>query len=354
MADAFLNGRAVSFDQAVEGAVRLFAGARAPLVSGLAADTAAIGAALALARRLGAAVDHVHGRTLAMLAGVLASTGTLSATPGEVRARSDVLLLTGPQGDGALLGYVAAGAATTVVAVGADVRRLKRDGRRLLTVPASGDGEILAALASIKAALAGRLPNPPRAIAQAAEALGGAAYGAALYDPSSIGEPALTLLMALVNSLNATSRFTSMALPVPGNGMGALLVSGWTAGCPLPFGHRSDGETDHDPLRYDTARLVASGACDAVLWLDTLGTGVTAPVRRAPCVTIAAEPVHGADVSFVAGVPGRDHDGVLYRAEIATLAHHPATAGSNLPVAADVISAIAAALPKRPAKEARR
>jgi formylmethanofuran dehydrogenase subunit B len=338
MADAFLNGRAVSFDQAVEGAVRLFAGARAPLVSGLAADTAAIGAALALARRLGAAVDHVHGRTLAMLAGVLASTGTLSATPGEVRARSDVLLLAGPQGDGALLGYVAAGAATTVVAVGADVRRLKRDGRRLLTVPASGDGEILAALASIKAALAGRLPNPPRAIAQAAEALGGAAYGAALYDPSSIGEPALTLLMALVNSLNATSRFTSMALPVPGNGMGALLVSGWTAGC----------------LLYDTARLVASGACDAVLWLDSLGTGVTAPVRRAPCVTIAAEPVHGADVSFVAGVPGRDHDGVLYRAEIATLAHHPATAGSNLPVAADVISAIAAALPKRPAKEARR
>ena len=354
MAEAFVNGRAVPATEAVDAAARLLAGACAPLVSGLAADAAAISAAMDLAKRLGAAVDHAHGPTLAKLAGVMASTGTLSAPPSEVRARSDVLLLAGPLGDGALSAYVAAGVATTVVAVGADARRMKRDGRRLVQVPAAGDREVLAALAAIRAALAGRLAKPPRAIAHAAAALGGAAYGAALYDPVSLPEPALTLLMGLVDDLNRNTRFTSMALAVPGNGMGALLVSGWTAGCPLPYGHRGDGETDHDPLRYDTARLLDAGACDAVLWLDTLGTGVAPPVRRAPCVTIGAGPVAGAAVAFVAGTPGRDHDAVIYRAEIATLAQHPATAASDAATAASLIAAIEAALPKRAAREAQR
>ena len=354
MAEAYLNGRAVPATEAVDAAARLLAGARAPLVSGLAADTAAIRAAMNLARRLGAAVDHAHGPVLSKLAAVMASTGTLSAPPSEVRARADVLLLAGPQGDGALGAYVAAGVATTVVAVGADARRLKRDGRRVIAVPASGDGAVLAALAAIRAALAGRLPKPSRAIAQAVDALRAAAYGAAIYDPSSLDEPALTLLMGLVDDLNAATRFTSMALAVPGNGMGALLVSGWTAGCPLPYCHRGDGETDHDPFRHDTTRLLDAGACDAVLWLDTLGTGVAAPVRRAPCVAIGGGPVAGAAVSLVAGVPGRDHDAVMYRAEIATLAHHPATAASHAATATSLIAAIEAALPKRPAKEARR
>lgn len=353
MAEAFLNGRAVSFDQAVGEAARLLSGARLPLVSGLSADAAATTAALQLARRLNAVVDHAQGRTLAKLSAVLASTGTLSATPSEVRARSDVLLLAGPAGDGALLDYAAAGAAGAVIALGAEPRRIKRDGRTVLTVPAADDAALVGVLSSLRAALAGRLPRLPRALTQAVETLRGATYGAALYDPAALSEPAMTMLMALVNDLNAHTRFTSMALGVPGNGMGALLAAGWVAGSPLPFAHRSDGETVHDPFCCDGARLLAAGECDAVLWLDTLG-GTAPATGKTPCVAIALAPKPGATVSFVAGRPGVDHDGVLYRGEIATLANHPATHPRPVTTAASVIEAISAALPARRAREARR
>jgi formylmethanofuran dehydrogenase subunit B len=135
--------------------------------------------------------------------------------------------------------------------------------------------------------------------------------------------------------------------------MGALLAAGWAAGSPLPFAHLGDGETVHDPFRYDAGRLIASGECDAVLWLDTLGEVLSA-TGRTPCVAIGLAPTPGAAVSFLAGRPGVDHDGVLYRGEIATLANHPATHPRSVATAAAVIAAIDAALPCRRGREAGR
>ncbi|MFO1089544.1 MAG: hypothetical protein U1E46_08170 [Hyphomicrobiales bacterium] len=353
MADVLLRGRAASLDQAIGEAARLLSDARFPLIAGLAADAAAIRAAVRLARRLNAAVDHAAGPVLSRIGSVMAGGGTLVATPAEVRTRAETLLIVGPLGGSSLFGYVSAGAARNAVAIGAPEETKALKGRKLAVAPlAAGDRTALAAtLASLRATVSQKLPNPSRELAAAADVLRNATFGAALYDPAALDEPALAMLMALVNDLNAEHRFTSLAMPVAGNGMGALMAGGWLADAPLPFAFRADGEAVSDPWRFDAARLAHSGECDAALWLDTLGGSAPRWLAAVPGIAISNSVVPGAAVSIAAGAPGVDHDAILYRAEAATLSAYAATAPSDAPDAASIIDAIAAALPSRVAKK---
>ena len=57
---AWIDGRPVTLKVAVAEAAKLLSTSRFPVIAGLGADVAGTRAAIALAERLGAAVDHMH------------------------------------------------------------------------------------------------------------------------------------------------------------------------------------------------------------------------------------------------------------------------------------------------------
>ena len=64
MGDARIDGRPVALDLAIAQAARLLGASRLPLIAGLGTDIAGARAAIALADRIGAVVDHMHGQAL--------------------------------------------------------------------------------------------------------------------------------------------------------------------------------------------------------------------------------------------------------------------------------------------------
>ncbi|MEM7192097.1 MAG: hypothetical protein AAF405_04370, partial [Pseudomonadota bacterium] len=88
-------GRITSLDSTLQRAAELLAKARFPVIGGLFTDVNGATAALALARKLGAAVDHAASDGIARAARVMRETGSTPASFGEVRNRADTIVLLG-------------------------------------------------------------------------------------------------------------------------------------------------------------------------------------------------------------------------------------------------------------------
>src|SRR5262249_56820328 len=95
MGHAWIDGRPVALQAAISEAAKLLAACRAPVLAGLGTDIAGARAVIALAQRLGAAVDHMHADTVLCDLAVMREAGTMVTTPNEARLRADVLLLIG-------------------------------------------------------------------------------------------------------------------------------------------------------------------------------------------------------------------------------------------------------------------
>src|SRR3981189_34833 len=68
---------------------------RGCVVAGMGPDIAGARAAIALAERIGAAVDHMNSGAVLRDVEVMRTAGMVLTTPNEVRLRADVLLLIG-------------------------------------------------------------------------------------------------------------------------------------------------------------------------------------------------------------------------------------------------------------------
>src|SRR5271170_4342233 len=94
---AWIAGEPAALDAAVAEAAQLLAASRHPLIAGLGTDVAGARAAIALARRTGAVIDHMNSEALFRDLDVMRSSGVMLTTPLEVRVRADTLLLAGPE-----------------------------------------------------------------------------------------------------------------------------------------------------------------------------------------------------------------------------------------------------------------
>ena len=92
---AWIDGKEVSRKAAISEAARLLAASRVPLIAGLGTDIAGARAAIALASRIGAAIDHMHADALLRRLDVMRSADLMTTTPAEARLRADCLLLVG-------------------------------------------------------------------------------------------------------------------------------------------------------------------------------------------------------------------------------------------------------------------
>src|SRR5262245_29595905 len=121
---AWIDGKATTLKAAIAEAADLLSSSRFPLIAGLGTDIAGARAAIALARRIGAVIDHMHARPLLTHLDVVRESGTLITTYGDAKARADRVLLVGPSVGTAFPGLRELVAGPTGREVGASAGRI--------------------------------------------------------------------------------------------------------------------------------------------------------------------------------------------------------------------------------------
>ncbi|MCC3247164.1 formylmethanofuran dehydrogenase [Methylocystis sp. WRRC1] len=358
MSKATLDGKAIALEDAYRQAARILGGANFPLVAGLGADVPGARAAILLAERLRGAFDHMASSDSLVDLDVKRSFGMFTTTPNEARVRSDVVVLVGPGLTRIWPGMLER------LALGQPPRHGSQAGhpRKVIWIgPEPGEAANVAAkvipaalheIPGVLAAWRARVGGRPVALENAkvelidgvAETLKGAHFGCFVWAAAS-GLDALTveMLQALVTDLNVTTRFTGIHIGGRAGASGVTQVAGWMTGFPPRTGF-GRGYPEHDPWRFEAARLVDSGEADAALWISAFD-GERPPWSRGdiPLVTLApagAEPSRGLYIEV--GKPGVTHDGVLMAQETGGMTLRAATAPSDAPTVAQVIDAIMA------------
>ncbi|MBO0752608.1 MAG: formylmethanofuran dehydrogenase, partial [Bradyrhizobiaceae bacterium] len=326
------------------------------------ADVAGARAAVALAQRLGGALDHMHGEALLRDLDAMREGGTMIVAPSEAKVRADTVLLVGP-GVGLsehplsqqVLGTTATGGVTSRrifwLCPGVDpgpADKIAVIGRSLQELPAL--------LALLRARVNGR-PVGAAAVSThvldgLADALKSARFGVAVWSAARLDALTVAMLCGLVDDLNAATRFSGLPVPPGDNAAGVREVCGWMTGFPVrtAYGRHCP---EHDPWRYCAGRLVESGETDCVLWISAY-RAVAPAWQGVPPAFVALAPADATfakppQVHIAVGAPGRDHSSVEHHALLSSLAVTPATRASEaLPVAA-AINAIAAHLSTGPA-----
>jgi formylmethanofuran dehydrogenase subunit B len=361
MDHAWIDGAPAELSAAAAAAARLLGASRQPLIAGLGADVAGARAAAALAQRLGAAVDHMHGDALLRDMDVLREAGAMLVAPTEARVRADTVLLVGP-GVGEkesdlsqyVLGAAGAGGVTDKRvfwlcpgAAPGPANKIAVIGRGVRELP-----PLLAALrARVNGRPAGAGPVSAQALDGLADALKGAKFGVAVWSALRLDTLAIEMLCGLVDDLNATTRFSGLPVPAGDNGAGVQQVCGWMMGFPVRTGW-GRSYPEHDPWQYRAARLVDSGEADCVLWISAYRAA--APEWSGDPPTIALAPADARfrkppRVHIAVGAPGRDHDGVDHHAMLGSFAAMAATSPSQALSVAAAIDSITAHLSTGPA-----
>jgi len=333
--EPLIDGKPAALDDALAAATRLLKRSRQPLFGGLATDVNGMRAALALAERCGAILDHRHGEALNHGVQVLQSRGQTTTTLAEVRNRADLVVLVGaninddfPRFAEICLApaetlHPAGTAGRQVWHLGPRAERPRQAGLRLEQI-ACPQAELLDTLNALRASLRGRAQGltgqRAKAITALAAAVKQAAYTVFVWAPGQLDACAAELLIGsigeLCGELNRSQRAAGLALGGNDGAQTALAATAWTTGYPLRLSYA--GPTiDFDPLRYQTRRLLAEQAVDALLWINCFSPAPP-PDNDLPCVVIGtagSELRRPGSVFLPAGTPGVDHAGQLMRTD---------------------------------------
>ncbi|HEY7860977.1 MAG: hypothetical protein ACHQRL_02235 [Gemmatimonadales bacterium] len=331
---AISGGRSAAIEDVLREIASLLRSARAPLVY-LAPDLTceAQGAAIAIADQLRAFVDGVTSSTSAD--GILAAQrrGRASATLGEIRNRADVVVFWAvdpaasyprfqsryaPNPVGV---YLPQGRRDrTVIAVDVGAQRGPADADVRIQMTAEEEQLFLA---SLRASLAGRaLGNQSIAarVTELATRLNKARYSVVVTDaesPPSVPSGRADSLIALTQSLNATTRCSLCSLRAGGNRNGADTVLTWHTGFPMAVDF-SRGAPRYTPGNAAGARL-AHGDCDAALIVgntNAIPTVVREALGATRIVVIgprASESTLSAQIRIDTGVAGIHESGMALR-----------------------------------------
>ncbi|PSJ58212.1 tungsten formylmethanofuran dehydrogenase [Pseudaminobacter soli (ex Li et al. 2025)] len=351
MTVAWIGDRGVPLADAAKHAAELLVTSLCPVLS-LDTDVHGTRAAIALARRVGAAYDQLDGEAVARETAQYTDKGGMFIAPGEVRRRADVVVIAGelPAVHYDLIAELANTAPDLDGGTG------KRQFFLIGTdTPAPGnvkamrlscDGGVEATLAALRARLAGR--KTAREVTHFngfAKALAEARFPVFTFCGQSLGLLGLEMVQGLISDINRKQRASALHLAASDNGWGSTQASAWTSGFPLRTG-LARGYAEFDPWRFDVARMIADGEADLHLMVACDAAQVPA-LKGLSLIALAKtdKPVAGAVVTIAIGEPGVDHDAVVYSSRVGTLAAIEAKAPSELPSAAAVLRQITEHLP---------
>jgi len=333
---AVLGGRSAAIEDVVAEIATMLRSARAPLVY-LAPDltTEAQRSAIEVADQLHAFVDSATSSTAFM--GILAAQrrGRTSATFAEIRNRADVIVFWAvdpavsyprfqsryaPNPVGLHLPNGRADRTVIAVDVGAERGPDDADVRIQMTAE-----EEQLFLVSLRASLAGRTIGDAPLVARVSELatrLNRAKYAVVVTDvelPPAAPNGRLDALIALTQSLNATTRGSLCTLRAGGNRNGADTTLTWQTGFPMAVDF-SRGVPRYQPEDAALPRLVR-GAFDAVLIVGA-ASALPGPIVRAlggvRTILIgprASESSIGAGVRIDTGIASIHESGMAFRAD---------------------------------------
>ncbi len=345
---AQIEERPASLDDAVDRAAALLAAARYPLVYGLTHITCeAQRAAVGLADRIGAAID-IAGASPAAL---FPDLGTVTCSLGEVKNRADLVVFWGgrahethprlaPDFSVDPVGRFVSGRHSRTVIVVGDKAVADAYAADLL-VPAV-PGEDFVALWLLRALVQGRpvdpLVGPVAGIHLAewqglAERLKRCKFGVLFLDSKS--RRAAQAAHGLATDLNAFTRFYTLSLPHPGNGLGAEQVLTWQTGYPAAVGMHS-GYPRSFGGEYSAERLLSRGETDTALLigantLEELSPAARERLRQIPVVALSpqiAALLTPATVAITTAACANPGGGIAFRLDGLALPLRPAISSS--------------------------
>lgn len=327
-----IAGRPVSLEDAVAKAAELLQASLLPLITGLATDVSGARAAMLLADKAGACIDHEQGDAIFRNTRVVQDSGWFTTTLTEVRNRADVVVLIGDDIAASFPRLYErifnASALFTesrhIVAIGPDNAGINQCSSASSThIPVA-----LEDLPRVSAALRLLFNNidaviddddlPLDALRQLAQQLKEASYSCIAWKSSSLNyahaELTVEMLSELVRDINVKQRGAGLPL---GGGDGTTSVNHvctWQSGFPLRTDF-STGTPHHDWWKNSGARRLADQQTDLLLWLSDLS--VKSPPSSACPQIVIGHPAtalnHVPEVFIPTGIPGVDQAGMTFR-----------------------------------------
>ncbi|MFN2433155.1 MAG: hypothetical protein ABR599_10150 [Gemmatimonadota bacterium] len=338
--EALVRGEPAAADAALTAAAELLQSAHRPLVWGLLRlSCEAQRFAVAVADRLGAAIDPAAGPNHPAAVAAFQEWGEVSASVGEVALQRGLVVLwlcdparthprllerwgvSSPDDSRVLRLHRGDGAATAdpgwSVPAGreVDLLWLLREAARGARATESDEGG--AGLRRLAQRLLERLRAAP--------------YVLFVFDAPAAGPTEQHALRATVATLNSVTRVRLFPLRAPGNRVGAEAVLTWQTGFPVAVSFAA-GHPASNGAEFSAARLLASGGVDAALVLCASPAEVPAEpelgrLAEVPRVVLDSEPnplAEGAAVALRSAPYGIASGGTVFRMDGVALPLRPA------------------------------
>ena len=368
---AKVGGKDVDLDKAIKEAAKLIGNAKLPLYGGLATDVEGMRAVMALAERSSGIVDHALSEAQYRNFKVLQTTGWIMSTLTEARNRGDLFIIAGsdvhklhPRFFETIVSpptsmFEVEAPKRTVVFIGKTLDRSGAKGSRIgeVVTIACDDARAGEVIALVRARLRGFRVKEPKLVGVTlaeidalAERCRHAKYGVIVWAPPSLNFPfaelAVEQFAGLSKDLNQTIRFAGLSLGGAEGAVTAGAVCAWISGYPLRVSYAT-GAPDYDPYRWSISRMLQDNEGDLLVWIASISPELAPPktdlpmiVLGTPGLKLAKEP----DVFIPVGTPGVDHAGRLVRVDNVVSLPLKDLGRADLPVTADVLAAIEAAL----------
>jgi formylmethanofuran dehydrogenase subunit B len=336
-----VNGARADTQAALDAAADILRSARRPLIGGLAVDIDGMRAALRLARRTGAVMDHAVSSVKYRNLHVLQDAGWITTTLSEVKNRADLLVLFGDGWYTRFPRFVERIVEPDTAMFGAPlVRRVilidesaaaagdaipERFERLTLDAPMRQLPEVLGMLCGLAA---GQPVDPARApgieaglLERCIEWMKAAQYGTVVWAAPDLeiahAELALQMLSRLLRTLNRAGRFAALPLAGSNGDLSANGVHTWQSGVALPASH-AGGRIDFDPHRYSAPSLLARHEVDCLVWISSLSESLVPPAYDAPTIVLGRADMQFStepQVFMPVATPGVDAPGSLLRTD---------------------------------------
>jgi formylmethanofuran dehydrogenase subunit B len=365
-----VKGKDVTLAEAVKEAAGLIGKTSLPLYGGLATDVEGMRAVMALAERSGGVVDHALSEAQYRNFKVLQSVGWTMSTLTETRNRADLIIIAGTDVQAlhqrfferiaapadSMFGVTAAKRTLVIIGKGLDKAAKATGVGKVVTLPCKLEdvGEVIGALrARLRGFTLKTLDIDGVKLADIdalAERCRKAEYGVVVWAPPAFDFPHAELtvdqLAGLVKDLAPTQRFSGLTLGGAEGATTAASVATWQSGYPMRVSYAS-GAPDFDPYRYAISRMLNDGEGDLLVWIASFAPDLAPPATKLPTIVLGTPGMKlpkSISVFIPIGTPGVDHAGRLIRVDSVVSLPLQDLGRAELPPAAEVLSAIEAAL----------
>ena len=365
-----VGGKAVALKEAVTAAAACLRDAHLPLFGGFGTDVNDTRAALSLIDRCRGVFDQMRAEGGLRNLLVLADSGWMATTLGELKNRVDVLLVFGSDIEAGFPRFFERFVWTKETLFGQDTSRReviflgREPSGKAAFGPAGQAPKVIPCAAEDLPAVAAALAALARGARVQAEAVGGipmselqalvdrlkrASYSVVTWSAGDFNFPHADLtvqqLCQLVVTLNQQTRSSILPLGGQDGDRTASQVCAWQTGYPTRVSF-ARGYPEYDPYHNGTPRLLASGEADVLVWVSSL-SATAPPATPVPTIVLGRSGMQferEPEVFIPVGVPGIDHSGHTYRCDNVVALPLYKLRDSGLPSAAEVLRAIQEAL----------